>query len=132
VRQDAGSSTLPSPGHGSTPGATAPLDMMGGGRILWLGTTMSKRILRVSAVVSLAAIAALLLTSAGASLWHRHDSRSEQVCQVCRIGHLPLLQLTFNLGTPAPALIAWHLPAEEFCRDLDPVFSSNVPRAPPA
>src|SRR5713101_3161591 len=104
--------------------------MVGAGRILWLGTTMSKRTLRVSALVSLAAVAALLLTSAGASLWHRHDSRSEQVCQVCHIGYLPLLQSTSNLGTPPPVLVAWHSPAEEFCRDLDPVFSSNVPRAP--
>jgi len=93
---------------------------------------MSKRTLRVSALLSLVAVATLLLTSAGASLWHRHSGRSEQVCQVCHIGHLPLLQSAVTVGTPAPALIAWHLPAEEFARDLDPVFSSNVPRAPPA
>ena len=120
------------PAGGYAPGPTAPLDMMGAGRILWLGTTMSKRTLRVSALVSLAAVTALLLTSAGASLWHRHNGRSEQVCQVCHIGHLPLLQATFNLGTPPPALVAWRSPAEEFGRDLDPIFSSNVPRAPPA
>src|SRR5713101_4775564 len=106
--------------------------MVGAGRILWLGTTMSKRTLRVSALVSLAAVAALLLTSAGASLWHRHDSRSEQVCQVCHIGHLPLLQSTVTAGAPAPALVARHCAAEEVFWDFDPVFSTHVPRAPPA
>src|SRR5712692_5104752 len=105
--------------------------MIGGGRILWLGRTMSQRHLRVSALLSLAAVAALLLTSAGASLWHRHDSRSEQVCQVCHIGDLPLLQSTVTAGAAA-ALVARHCAAEEVSRDFDRDSSTHGPRAPPA
>ncbi len=92
---------------------------------------MSLRWPRIAYVTTLAAVI-LLLASTAAVLWHHHDNLQGRVCQVCQLGHLPILKARFPTLVPALAVLAWHSSAEELITDLDPWSHQEPSRAPPA
>jgi|GEM_PF-3445230 len=93
---------------------------------------MSLRRSRVACLVSLAAVMLLLLASTAAAFWHKHDEVQGRVCQVCQLGHLPILEARVPTLAPALAFLAWHSSAEELVADLDPWPHQGPSRAPPA
>ncbi len=93
---------------------------------------MSLRRSRVAYFTSLAAVILLLLASTAAAFWHKHDEVQGRVCQVCQLGHLPILEARVPTLAPALAFLAWHSSAEELVADLDPWPHQGPSRAPPA
>ena len=87
---------------------------------------------RVACLVALAAVILLLLASIAAVLWHHHDEVQGRVCEVCQLGHAPILETRLPTLAPALAFLAWHSSAEELVADLDPWPHQGPSRAPPA
>ena len=82
---------------------------------------------------SLAAVFLLLLGSTAAVLWHlHHDEVQGRACQVCQLGHLPILEGRVPTLAPALAFLAWHTSAVELVADLDPWPHQGPSRAPPS
>jgi hypothetical protein len=67
------------------------------------------------------------------SVGHWHDNPlDEQHCQVCHIGQAAIPQPAIQAEVQSPVPVARFVPADETSRDLDPVRTLSVPRAPPA
>jgi hypothetical protein len=93
---------------------------------------MSLRWPRIAYVTTLAAVILLLLASTAAVLWHHHENLQGHVCQVCQLGHLPILKARVPTLALALAFLSWHSSAEELIADLDPWSNQGPSRAPPA
>ncbi len=87
---------------------------------------------RIAYITTLAAVILLLLASTAAVLWHHHENLQGRVCQVCQLGHLPILKARAPTLVTALVFLAWGTSAEELVVHLDPWSHQAPSRAPPA
>ncbi len=93
---------------------------------------MHQQITRRAFVASLTVVALAAVTFAATGFGHNHANLPGPVCQICYIGHLPMLQPAEIVAPPPPMFVAWHSPSEALFPDLEPVYRSGPSRAPPA
>ena len=68
----------------------------------------------------------------GALPHQHHDQTSAQNCQVCQVGKTPLLQPIIEVDSEPPADCKAIVPSENSPQFLEPLFLSELTRAPPA
>lgn len=82
-------------------------------------------------VLLLAILATISLSTAAVSPLHWHSAELGKVCDVCLVGHLPVLQTLVSLDLRPPAPVDWHTSAAEFFPEAAPLGLASPSRAPP-
>ncbi|HYM10259.1 MAG TPA: hypothetical protein VEU62_05990 [Bryobacterales bacterium] len=85
-----------------------------------------------AALAIVAALAMLMVSSASVIPGRWHDSPQCSNCDICRSGHLPMLELAVPSVLESPAPVEWRGHAVERLPVFEPVFIPSSPRAPPA
>jgi len=92
--------------------------------------SMVRRIAMRSLIVALILSVCVLATQA---VGHWHDNPVDEAhCQVCHIGQAAIPQPTVQVVSQTAVSVARFTPTEKSSRDLKPVRTSSIPRAPPA
>jgi hypothetical protein len=79
-----------------------------------------------------AAMVAIILVAAGASLWHIDAPGTEATCPICHVAHMSVLPGVPTAVLATPTLIAWLVPPETRVSHAAPAGLDSPPRAPPA
>ena len=77
-------------------------------------------------------LATLVVSTAAVAFGHAHDSAVARQCDVCHVGHLPVVQPTDGVGLCPPAPVEWHTLTEKSFHVPEYSLRSHPSRAPPA
>jgi len=83
-------------------------------------------------ILLLAVVVSIGLSTAAVSPLHWHSAELGKVCDVCLVGHLPVLQTLVSLDLRPPAPLDWHISAADFFPEVAPLGLASPSRAPPA